>query len=63
MPPKTLAERTALHLNRLQEKGGKRTTIDLSAETLAEIEEIKSRGKFVTTKEIVSEAVRRLARK
>lgn len=46
---------------RLRAQGGKRTSLDLSAEALKDLETIRARGKFTSTREIVAAALKKLA--
>lgn len=57
----TNAENQILYLKRLRESGGGRISLDLSAETIKQIEKIRKRDKMASKKDVIAAAVREMA--
>ncbi len=54
---KTSSKRAASHLERLAEAGGKRLPIDLGAEHLAKLEELKTAGYGSSAANVIRKAI------
>lgn len=57
----TNGENQTAYLARLRASGGSRISLDLTAETVKQIEKIRKRDKLASKKDVIAAAVRALA--